>query len=111
MANTSEVSIGYLANGLPERLELTGGQWLQVEYNDARQLISLSNAQGERIDITPNLVSSQWEQLHIEGQSHTQHTRYSYTHGNQLASITYPNGQRIDYHYRQGQALLLENNF
>ena len=56
-----------------------------------------------RYDRHGNLLSDH-RTLNIEGQSHTQNTRYSYTQGNQLASITYPNGQRIDYLYRQGQA-------
>ena len=64
-----------------------------------------------RYDRHGNLLSDR-RTLNIDGQSHTQQTNYSYTHGNQLASITYPNGQRIDYHFRQGQpdSITLQEN-
>ena len=111
--HTSEVSIHYLANGLPERLELADGQWLQVDYNDARQLIGLSNAQGERISITPNLVSSNWEQLSIadaEGQIALKQQRQLDELGRVVAQLGNA-GQQTRIHYdKTGHAVRIDQH-
>ena len=65
-----------------------------------------------RYDQHGNLLSDS-RKVMVEGNTYAHQISYSYTQGNQLASITYPNGQTVQNHYQNGrhsQIVLHEEN-
>ncbi|UAW96913.1 hypothetical protein KEM63_08640 [Halopseudomonas nanhaiensis] len=55
-----------------------------------------------RYDAHGNLLVDA-RKIKVGGHTHEQTITYSYTNGNQLASITYPNGQTVRYDYENGR--------
>ena len=57
---TETVAMDYFRHGLLKTINHPDGSWQKMRYNDARQLVEVTNNWGESLVITPSKVSGAW---------------------------------------------------
>ncbi|NPU95293.1 MAG: RHS repeat protein [Gammaproteobacteria bacterium] len=61
-----QYQLDYYPNGLLRQIDPGDGSSLTLEYNSGRQLLSVTDAEGQRILLNPHPVSGEWTELAIE---------------------------------------------